>query len=164
MARILVTAGSTWDEARADVAQKTGQIIHQMQSLVLKQPGPIGGGPCRGSFFTDYSAGPFNGPSEIENWFNHKLTICKRCRQAPEDVPPFKFTSFVLVHQNISPRVLILDKSGRVWVIDWADAGAYPQHRFPSFNEMVLSLIPRYPVDERQLKSIAYGLTTAAWA
>lgn len=129
------------------------------------EPGPIGGGPCRCRFFTDYSAGPFNGPSEIEDWFNHKLTICKRCHQAPEDIPPFKLTSFVLVHQDISPRNLILDKSGRVWVIDWADAGAYPpafnesaalqdQRRFPSCNEMVLSFIPRYPVEEGQLNPL----------
>lgn len=170
--------GDCWkdlsDEVRTDVAQQTAQIIRQMQSIVLPEPGPIGGGPCRGRFFTDYSAGSFNGKSEMEDWFNHKLTICKHCHKAPEDIPPFKYTKFVLVHQDISPRNLILHKSGRVWVIDWAEAGACPpafesaaladQLRCLSFSEMVLSLIPRYPEEERQLKSIKYGLTIAAFA
>ncbi|CAG8337532.1 unnamed protein product [Penicillium nalgiovense] len=35
---------------------------------------------------------------------------------------------------------------------------------FTGFNEEVLSLIPRYPQEERQLVSITYGLITAALA
>jgi hypothetical protein len=59
-------------------------------------------------------------------------------------------------------------------LVDWAFAGAYPpafesaallaQQSFTGFNEAVLSLIPRYTEQERQLDSIAYGLTTAALA
>ncbi|CAG8887091.1 unnamed protein product [Penicillium egyptiacum] len=149
-------------------------MIEEMQSIKLLQPGPIGGGPYRGWFFTDYSAGPFEDTAEIEAWFNHKLDMCNKVRQAPEDTPPFHLTKFVVTHQDISPRNLVLDQYVRVWLIDWAYSGAYPpafesaalsiQPSFTDFNEMVSSLIPRYPEEEVQLDSIAYGLTTAALA
>ncbi|KZN87470.1 hypothetical protein EN45_060310 [Penicillium chrysogenum] len=149
-------------------------MIKEMQSVVISQPGPPGGGPFRGRFFTDYSAGPFKDSAEFQGWFNHKLDICKHVKQCPKDIPPFQFTTFVLTHQDISPRNLILDQNGEVWLVDWAFAGAYPpafesaallaQQFFTGFNEAVLSLIPRFPEEERQLDSIAYGLTTAALA
>ncbi|KAJ5704566.1 Aminoglycoside phosphotransferase [Penicillium majusculum] len=129
-----------------------------MQSVAILQPGPLGGGPFRGRFFTDYSAGPFKNSAEVQDWFNHKLDIY---------IPPFQFSKFVITHHDISPRNLILDRDGKVWLIDWADAGAYPpafesaallaQQFFISFNEAVLSLIPRFPEEERQLDSITYG-------
>ncbi|KAL2823034.1 hypothetical protein BJX63DRAFT_438959 [Aspergillus granulosus] len=143
------------DEKKMDVAMQTAQMIVEMQSIKLSEPGPIGGGPCRGRFFTHYSAGPFNNVAEYEGWFNHKLDICKTYKHAPSDLPPFKFTEFVLTHQDIN-------------------AGAYPpafemaalcsQSQFVDFNDMVLSFLPRYPLEERQLDSIGYGLSTAALA
>ncbi|CDM29905.1 Protein kinase-like domain [Penicillium roqueforti FM164] len=112
--------------------------------------------------------------AEMEAWFNHKLDICKSVHQAPKDIPPFHFTKFVLTHNDISPRNLILDQHEQVWLIDWAYSGAYPpvfesaaisiQPFFTDFNEAVLSLILRHPEEEMQLDSIAYGLTTAALA
>ncbi|KAJ9219558.1 hypothetical protein DTO027B5_4826 [Paecilomyces variotii] len=166
--------GDLSDEQKMDVAKQTAQMIIEMQSIKLLEPGPIGGGPCRGRFFTHYSAGPFKDAAEFEGWFNHKLDICKKYKHASSDLPPFKFTEFVLTHQDISPRNLILDRNGLVWLVDWADAGAYPppfeiaalhsQSQFPDFNDMVLSLLPRYPLEEHQLDSIEYGLLTAAWA
>lgn len=56
----------------------------------------------------------------MEAWFNHKLTICKHYNHAPADIPPFDFQQFVLVHQDISPRNMILDAAGMVWLVDWA--------------------------------------------
>ncbi|KAK4861265.1 hypothetical protein LT330_004181 [Penicillium expansum] len=159
---------------QGEIASQIAEMIKEMQSIELLQPGPIGGGPCRGLFFTDYSAGPFMDTAEMEGWFNHKLDICKSVHKAPEDTPPFHFTKFVITHHDISPRNLVVDQHGRVWLIDWAYSGAYPpvfesaalsiQSSFTDFNEMVLSLIPRYPEKAVQLDSIGYGLTTAALA
>ncbi|KAJ5248451.1 hypothetical protein N7489_002218 [Penicillium chrysogenum] len=156
------------------IAIQIAEMIKEMQSVVILQPGPPGGGPFRGRFFTDYSAGPFKDSAGFQGWFNHKLDICKHVKQCPKDIPPFQFTTFVLTHQDISPRNLILDQNGEVWLVDWAFAGAYPpafesaallaQQFFTGFNEAVLSLIPRFPEEERQLDSIGYGLTTAALA
>lgn len=41
--------------------------------------------------------------------------------------PPFDFQQFVLVHQDISYRNIILDAAGMVWLVGWAHAGAYPR-------------------------------------
>lgn len=161
-------------DTQGRIASQVAGMIQEMQSFELQNPGPIGGGPCRGRFFTDYSAGPFMDTVEMEAWFNHKLDICKSVQQAAKEIPPFHFTKFVLTHQDISPRNLILDQHEQVWLIDWAYSGAYPssfesaalltQPSFTDFNEAVLSLIPRYPKEELQLDAIAYGLTTAALA
>lgn len=161
-------------DTQGKIAAQVAEMIQEMQSIELLKPGPIGGGPCRGRFFTDYSAGPFTDTTEMEAWFNHKLEICKSVHQAPKDVPPFYFTKFVLTHHDISPRNLILDQHEQAWLIDWAYSGAYPpvfesaalsiQPFFTDFNEAVLSLITRHPEEEMQLDSIAYGLTTAALA
>lgn len=134
-----------------EIAVQIAALIKEMQSIELSQPGPIGGGPCRCQFFTDYSAGPFMDKAEMEAWFNHKLDICKSVRKAPKGIPPFYFTKFVLTHQDISPRNLILDENARVWLIDWAYSGAYPpvfesaalstQPFFTDFNEIILSLV-----------------------
>ncbi|KAL4755813.1 kinase-like protein, partial [Aspergillus foveolatus] len=160
------------DEQKSDVSKQVAEMIMEMQCIKLPKPGPIQGGPCRGRFFTHYSAGPFNNESEFEDWFNHKLDICQKFNKAPQDTPRFKFTEFVLTHQDVSPRNLILDQHGQAWLVDWADAGAYPpafetaalssQQSFPEFNARVLSHLPRYPLEERQLDSIGYALTTAA--
>ncbi|OQE08521.1 hypothetical protein PENVUL_c009G01285 [Penicillium vulpinum] len=156
------------------IAMQIADMIKDMQSVVISQPGPLGGGKFRGRFFTDYSAGPFKDSAELQGWFNHKLDICKHVNQCPKDIPPFRFTTFVLTHHDISPRNLILDPNGKVWLIDWANAGAYPpvfesaallaQQFFTDFNEAVLSVFPRFPEEELQLDSITYGLITAALA
>lgn len=110
----------------------------------------------------------------MEAWFNHKLQICKDYNQAPQDIPSFDFPKFVLVHQDISPRNMILDAAGKICLIDWAHAGAYPpaferaaiaeQSRFPEFNKMILSVMPEYDIEVRQLESIWYGLSVASLA
>ncbi|OQE18476.1 hypothetical protein PENFLA_c021G08828 [Penicillium flavigenum] len=127
------------------IAIQIADMIKEMQSVVISQPGPLGGGPFRGRFITDYSAGPFKDSAEVQGWFNNKLDICKHMSQCPKDIPPFKFSTFVLTHQDISPRNLILDDNGEVWLIDWANASAYPpafesaallaQQFFTGFNE-----------------------------
>ena len=107
------------------IAIQIAAMITQIQSIVIPQPGLLGGGPCHGRFFTDYSAGPFKDTAEIEGWFNHTLDICKRVNEAPQDTPLFQFTTFVITHQDISPRNLIVGQNGDVWLIDWAHSGAY---------------------------------------
>ncbi|GLA47077.1 hypothetical protein AnigIFM63604_000941 [Aspergillus niger] len=171
---------SCWDELstdqKLDIANQTAQMVVKMQAIELSVPkaGPIGGGPCCGRWFSHYSAGPFETTSEMEDWFNHKLEICKAWRKAPQDIPAFKFTELVITHQDISPRNIILDAEGHVWLVDWADAGAYPrvfesaslssQSSFPDFNDMVLSRLPRYPQEEEQLKSVGYALSVCPLA
>ncbi|KAI9785386.1 MAG: hypothetical protein M1839_000405 [Geoglossum umbratile] len=152
---------------RQDVVKQVSEIIQQLQSVQLDRLG-------QGRWFTDYSAGPFASRQEIENWFNHKLTICKETENARRDIPSFNFPTFVLTHQDISPRNLILDPSGQIWLIDWAFSGAYPprfeaatltdQAQFPDFSQQVLERIHMNPRGIEQLRSIGWGLTLAALA
>ncbi|KAJ5810831.1 Ribosomal protein L39e [Penicillium robsamsonii] len=67
-------------------------------SLVNLQPSRLGGGPFRGWFFTDNSAGPFKVTTELRGWFNHKLE------------------QFVIAHPDISSQNLILDQHGKAKV------------------------------------------------
>jgi thiamine kinase-like enzyme len=91
--------------------------------------------------------------------------MAKRTRNAPADIPSFEFSNFVLSHLDISPRNLILDPDGRVWLIDWAYAGGYPpifeaatlasQGQFPDFNQDLLSRISYDPVFMQQFSTIS---------
>ena len=169
---------SCWNDLnplkRQKVVAQVAEMIQELQSVQLKHPGPIGGGPCQGKWFTDYSAGPFASRQEMEDWFNHKLNICKATGNAKKSIPPFKFPTFVLTHQDISPRNLILDTSGYAWLIDWGFAGAYPpafeaatltqQHQFRDFNRQVLQQIDYNTEHVEHLRSIGWGLWVAALA
>lgn len=87
--------GGCWIHLTAAMIQQL-----QFQQLVLSQEVRVGVDS------SDYGAGTFNSGSEMEAWFNHRLTICKRYNHAPHDIPSFDFhfQKFVLVHQDISPR------------------------------------------------------------
>ncbi|KAM5463182.1 hypothetical protein MauCBS54593_007592 [Microsporum audouinii] len=74
-----------------------------------------------------YRRGPFRDITAMEAWFNRKLEICQSFKQAPDTVLLFSFNKLVLTHQDIAPRNLILDPKGKVWLIDWGDAGIYPE-------------------------------------
>lgn len=159
---------------RENVVSQVISAIKQMQSVQCENPGPISGGVCQGTWFTDYSAGPFENRIEFQAWFNHKLDICKAVRKINKTIAPFQFDKFVLTHQDISPRNLILDPYGKIWFIDWAYAGAYPpvfeaatlkkQAQFRDFNTQVLQHLEVDPLHLEQLKSIGWGLQIAPFA
>lgn len=172
----------TWDsldkDTRSSIASQVANFISQMQLVSLERPGPIGNDDTlsRGTWFSDYGAGPFQTIQNLEDWCNHKITICKHFGRCSPDLPEFKIDKLVLCHLDITPRNLILDKDGVVCLIDWAHAGGYPpgfeyaalmkQHRyqFKDFADRVAGKIQKYPVVARQLIEMTYGLTTAALA
>lgn len=111
---------------REDVIRQVVDMIRELQSLQIPLVGPIGGGPSHGRWFSIYGSGPFTGVSDFEEYCNGRLEIAKRTRKTPTSTPPFKFSSFVMTHQDIATRNLILDPDGRLYLIDWGCAGAYP--------------------------------------
>ncbi|KAF2463947.1 uncharacterized protein BDR25DRAFT_272383 [Lindgomyces ingoldianus] len=161
-------------DQRENVVFQIANMVNQLQSHPLDFAGPVGGGPCQGMWFSDYGAGPFKNCDAIEEWFNHKLSVCKRFRQIPDSAPPFVFKRFVFTHQDITPRNIVIDPLGQAWLIDWAFSGSYPevfeaaaiarQHQFQDFGQLLLQHIPFEAEKVVQLKSIIYGLTTAALA
>jgi hypothetical protein len=168
------------DTTRLEVISQISSMIESMQSIPLNHmpPGPIGGSagaPFRGCWFSDYSAGPFETSQELEDWLNHKRDVCLRFKRIPRSTPRFEVRDVVLTHQDIAPRNIMLDPDKRVWLIDWAHAGIYPQgfeqaalvkqSRDRVFSDMILSqLTERHDTWISQLYAITFGLTTAALA
>jgi aminoglycoside phosphotransferase (APT) family kinase protein len=166
------------ETTRDDVTSQVAGMIEQMQSISLNHmpPGPIGGGaPFQGPWFSDtcgIGPGPFDTLQEMEDWLNQKLDTRLRLRRPDVSAvtPRFEFTKdtrMVFTHQDIAPRNLILDPSGRLWLIDWAYAGVYPegfeqaaipkqQSRDDTFSDLVLSKLSRssYPKEDLQLEMV----------
>jgi aminoglycoside phosphotransferase (APT) family kinase protein len=161
------------DEKRKDIIQQVADHVSQLQAVHFEKPGPLGGGRCRGFWFTDYDAGPFENKNEINAWFTHKLEISKAVSQANKQLPPFDVNSFVLVHHDLNPVNLMLDSSGKVWIIDWGAAGAYPileagtmtaRSRFKDFSNQLLPHIYNNQDEIQHLMGVLWGITIAACA
>ena len=174
------TVEECWDSLdlthQQSVVAQVAAMIEVMQTTPLDlPPGPIGGtNGCKfeGAWFTDDGAGPFTTLQELEDWCNHKVDVCIRFKQLPKRAPRFRFRSVVLTHQDIAPRNLILDAQGKVWLVDWAEAGVYP----PGFEQAVLPtqstrdfadmILPRLSDRQEHMAEkftmIAYGLSVAA--
>lgn len=166
------------DSERVDVVNQVATMITLLHSIPVPQlqPGPDGCRTClaKGLWFADLGAGPFESTEELNAWFNHKLAICKHFKQAPETVPSFHFDKLVLTHHDISLRNLILSPDGKVILIDWGDAGIYPEafdvaalnmRRFeaPAFTDMLLKRISKHEEEVQQLVWLTFGLTTGQY-
>lgn len=167
-----------WDSLneveRVDVVNQTASTLNTLHLIPVPQdPGPVGCKIClaRGCWFSDIGGGPFNSKKDLDDWFNWKLTVCQHFKQAPATLPPFCFDKLVLTHQDIDPLNLILAPDGKVWLIDWGNAGIYPEgfdaarlsakrHATPVFVDMLLERIPRHEDLTKRLKWITYALTT----
>ncbi|KZF24945.1 phosphotransferase enzyme family protein [Xylona heveae TC161] len=123
------------EETRYDINCQLSDFVHQLQSLKMDSPGPIGGGISNGAFFTDYGAGPFESKDAIEAYFNERLLVCQDFGIATTQ-PPFhgQFEHLVMCHMDLHIRNIILDDEGKIWLIDWTFAGMYP----PYFEMAVL--------------------------
>ena len=160
---------------RLSVTSQICEIINKLQSTALNSPpGPSGrtrDQKFEGPWFTDDGAGPFESVKDLESWFNHKIKVCIRLKQAPSDTPRFKFKKLVLTHQDIAPRNLIIDAQEKLWLIDWGIAGVYPlgfeqvafrtqSGRTRDLVEMVLAgLSNRQDSMYDQFRQIQYGLS-----
>ncbi|KAJ5577625.1 uncharacterized protein N7459_006589 [Penicillium hispanicum] len=118
---------------RVEVVSQVASMISTLRFIPLSQeqqarPGPVGRESCvaRGYWLTDIGAGPFKSKEHMETWFNRRLDITKEFHQAPDDAPLFHFGKLVLTHLDIALRNLIVDFDRNVWLIDWGDAGIYP--------------------------------------
>jgi aminoglycoside phosphotransferase (APT) family kinase protein len=112
-------------ERRTDVVKEGADIVSQLQLHSFDQPGPLGGGRCRRFRVSGYGAGPFH-KDDFNAWFTRKLEFSQRRGYASKDFPHFDYSSFTLVHHDICPVNLILDRDSNVWVIDWATREPIP--------------------------------------
>lgn len=126
-----------WDDlfiwTKVWVLWKIRSYIRQLRRVRYRQhevPGPIGDGPlpCDSQLFGLYGAGPFATTGDMTAWFARKLRACQRVGRAPKDAPAFDTLGpLVMSHQDLCPRNLLLGDDGRLWVLDWENAGFYPR-------------------------------------
>lgn len=160
-------------EKRTDIVVQVANIVSQLQAVQFAQPGPVGGGECRGLWFSHHGAGPFHSKDEFNAWFTRKLEDAKLLELAKEDLPSFDYSLFVLVHQDIHPGNLILDGNGKVWIIDWRYAGAYPaifeaaaaheSSTLKDFSELLVPRIYNSPKEMSQLMSVPWAVMSAGY-
>lgn len=124
------TVEEIWDtvshEQRTSIVSQVAGYVSQLRSIHFDEPGPLGGGKCRGFWFSMYEAGPFTNRAEFNAWFTRKLQMSKKFGYADKALPDFDYSTFVLLHNDLQPKNLILDCTGKIWIIDWGEAGAYP--------------------------------------
>ncbi|KAM5499618.1 hypothetical protein McanMca71_006192 [Microsporum canis] len=146
---------------REDIISQVASMFLALQSAeVPQQPGPVACQLCKakGCWFSDIGGGPFRDITAMEAWFNRKLEICQSFKQAPDTVPLFSINKLVLTHQDIAPRNLILDPKGKVWLIDWGDAGIYPEGF--EYAALAFCLTPRYSSTPSTLKLFSREMPT----
>lgn len=166
------------DAELLNIVSQVASIFTMLQSIPPPQqpPGPVGcrSWLARGYWFPDFWAGPFSSKEELEAWFNHKFTVCRNFKQAPETMTPFHFNKLVLTHLDIGPRNLILDADWKAWLIDWGNSGIYSEgyeaaslkarrNTAPEFTDMLLNIIPIHEEVYEQLRWIMFALTTGRY-
>ncbi|KAH9221789.1 kinase-like domain-containing protein [Leptodontidium sp. 2 PMI_412] len=130
--------GELSSKAQVHIQTQIYEYMCQLRNLHFEIPGPIGGGVCQGFLFTACNAGPFKSANELEAWYNGRLAVCHMFRRATH-IPPGAFSGtfkeLVVYHLDVNPRNIILGDGGKVWLIDWGLAGAYP----PWFEKGMIS-------------------------
>ncbi|KAF9811160.1 hypothetical protein IEO21_06613 [Rhodonia placenta] len=105
---------------------RTEQIEHQI-------PGPLTGdlseplkciGPAMGA---EYRCSPFSSAATLFAWLNGRLRVTQYIKGIGLQIPLFVQTEpLVLVHGDLTPRNVVLDENGKLWLIDWGCSGVYP--------------------------------------
>ncbi|KAL2045452.1 hypothetical protein ABVK25_012096 [Lepraria finkii] len=174
-----VVVSEIWEtmdsEVRYKIYNQLVRIVSKLHQTELGDPGPVGGGISHGTLFTDYGAGPFISTKDMEAWFNERLLVCQQFNLASQTQPSFsgQLQPLVMCHLDIAPRNLMLDRHGKVWLLDWAFAGAYPEHfeyavlakREPSFTRGLLRMLHysgKIQEQVEQLNLISFALSTGA--
>lgn len=114
---VLSDCWENMSEARRErVCDQVASAIAELQSLHVDRPGPIGWGRSRGFWFMALGAGPFHSVRKLEDWFAHKLDVCKRFNRAHASLPAFsgKFGKMVLSYMDISPRNTIMEDDNNI--------------------------------------------------
>jgi aminoglycoside phosphotransferase (APT) family kinase protein len=146
------------DKQREEIVKQVVDMIQQLRQLKFPEPGPLRRGPSRGVWFCEHGAGPFTDTVDFNGFFNRKLDYLKRQLRVPAHVSGYDFQEFVLTHQNITPKNIIIDRQDQLWLVNWGNAGAYPpifelgalqtQKLHPDFSYLVLEAIE---YDRREL-------------
>jgi hypothetical protein len=108
-------------ESQEDIISQATDALMCMRNMQSDESGPVGGGIPAGGLFSLYGANTtFRTAADMESWFNKKLDILRAGNVTG------KFKGLVMSHMDFRLRNLIVDKAGKLWILDWAWAGFFP--------------------------------------
>lgn len=117
------------EEQTRDLADQLTRMLNTLHTIHHTVPGPVGGGRALAPrLFTSNGAGPFDSIQDLIDWFNECLKLChffgraSKQQRFDEDIK-----DLVMCHMDIHPHNLLVDDSGKLWLIDWDCAGFYPE-------------------------------------
>lgn len=96
------------------------------------RPGPVGPSsiPCEGLHFgIDKGCWRFRTSSALVAFFTRQHDMAPLQFSHPltcEPIPASAYTPLVFAHHNLTPKNILLDDHGVVWLINWSRAGFYP--------------------------------------
>lgn len=98
---------------------KIARIVRYLQTHQSNVPGPLGGGRSRGLFWENEEV-ELRSTSRLEEYLNRRMVGDQKglCIEVGK---------LVLNHNDIAPRNIIWMPDGSICLIDWSDAGYYPQ-------------------------------------
>jgi hypothetical protein len=108
-------------DSQENILSQATDALMCMRNMLSDEPGPVGGGIPAGGLFSIYGANTtFRTAADMEPWFNKKLDILRAGNVTG------KFKGLVMSHMDFRLRNLIVDKAGKLWILDWAWAGFFP--------------------------------------
>lgn len=176
---------SLWQKIRIVLTLRS--YIEKLRKIPIpnkNRPGPFDSTDqphtCFGSCFPEVGAGPFPSYKSLSDYMNEKLRLTLLCEkldgtkgQAGDSTLRFNdSTPLVITHGDLSLQNIMMDKGGKIWLIDWGCSGAYPEWfeyfcmkryedpRTPWFwrNIAVPIITGRYAKSARFIDRISYAL------
>ncbi|TFY77315.1 hypothetical protein EWM64_g6697 [Hericium alpestre] len=125
-----------------NIAWQLRSFLRGMGTVTSQTTGGLHTGAGRSEWLQAYyPLIPHASPAAFAGYVNWWLLECRPdiCIPRPELVlSPAR--QHVLVHQDLAPRNMILDTAGRLWLVDFGEAGFYPP--FMEYLGMKLTHIP----------------------
>jgi len=136
-----VTLEKCWSElgwiATIRLAFELRKFVRRMREVTSSTAGGLVTGQCNSFWLEDYYGLPLHAtPSAVQSFITFWLQYPQKASFFPNremhlkniTLTPSLPTHFVFVHQDLAPRNIIIDKHRQMWLIDWNNAGFYPQY------------------------------------
>lgn len=110
------------------IAWQLRSFVSALRTVTSQKTGGVHSGQVRSEWIQGINGPvPYASPSLFCDYLNWWLVKARpsNCAPLPQLLlrPP---REHVLVHQDLAPRNMILDLSGRLWLVDWGRSGFYP--------------------------------------
>ena len=118
------------EDQKRDLSNQLTHLLNKIHTIRHTIPGAVGCGAATAPrLFTSDGAGPFQSIADLINWFNDCLNQCQSFGRAlkqqrfDEDIK-----DLVMCHMDVHLHNLMVDGTGKLWLIDWDCAGFYPEY------------------------------------